>query len=223
MCLPESPPDSSSDGCLTSPQWESSPNIIIVLHDQEFIIIFIFTISRYDPGHFDNGTYPGSMITGYQDPPLYSHTQFPLRHPRSCYLWSINNNLHLTFISWMKPWQKHKFIQFEITASTTEVQRSASVHQGRSERRSTSPTKIFQRWAAPPLLFFQLWISWTYQELPWKLSWNWHFQGGLLTTPSARGWGTTIPSKGPDRCSLPTKHQKNLNLTLDSYFDDHHN
>ena len=37
---------------------------------------------RYDPGHFDSGAYPGSMITGYQDPPLYSHSQFPLRHPR---------------------------------------------------------------------------------------------------------------------------------------------
>ena len=43
MCLPDSPPDSSSDGCLTSPQYDGS-----------------------DP------LYPGEMM-GYQDPPLYSH------------------------------------------------------------------------------------------------------------------------------------------------------
>ena len=156
---------------------------------------FLTIPSRYDPGHFDNGTYPGSMITGYQDPPLYSHTQFPLRHPRSCYLWSINNNLHLTFISWMKPWQKHKFIQFEITASTTEVQRSASAHQGRSERLSTSPTKISRRWAVPLLIWIS-WISWTSIKFVFL---NWQYPGGLLTTPSACGWSTTIPSKGSDR------------------------
>ena len=51
------------------------------------------------------------------------------------------------------------FQHFDPAASTTEVQRSASAHQGRSERLSTSPTKISQRWTAS-LRFCSLWISW---------------------------------------------------------------